>query len=324
MVILCAGSWVADFVAAHLPNIPDPGGLVYAPGGISLRVGGHSANVAVDLSQLGELFIHSIGCIGGDILGNYIEETLRLNGIAPHPQRIQEKETAKNLALIVDREDRRFISELAANTELSSSHVESIIEKVQPTIFYLGTVGGLKYVDFELKHVLKAARDNGATIIVDVIMPTNGWRHLTSAYPYIDILHCNGLEATSITGFTDSRKAAKQLTAAGVGVSVVTLGSHGLFAHNGADLLEMPAFSVTEVDSTGAGDALCAGIISALSRSGSKFPSMEQIRDILLFASAAGAACVTSIGATTSVTKANVEKLILEQGESMTQKIKIY
>jgi sugar/nucleoside kinase (ribokinase family) len=158
---------------------------------------------------------------------------------------------------------------------------------------------------------------------MDVIMPENGWRHLTSAYPYIDFLHCNNMEATGVTGFTDASRAARQLTGAGVGVAIVSLGSRGLVAHNGAELVVVPAFDVAEVDPTGAGDALCAGLIRSISALGVRVPPIVELKEILLEASAVGAACVTETGATTSVTSEKVNTLLRLQGESLKGRIRV-
>ncbi len=323
MGVLCAGSWMVDFVAAHLPSMPGPGDLVYAPKGIDLRIGGHSANVAVGLAQLGQLNVTSTGCIGNDVLGRFVEDSLHSSGVSSRPLKLNGIGTAKNVAIIVEGEDKRFVAEFAANTELTPEHVEDALTELQPSVFYLGTVGGLRHIDPELKRVLKTAREGGAITVLDVIMPENGWRHLTSAYPYIDFLHCNNMEATGITGFTDPSRAARQLTGAGVGVAIVSLGNRGLVAHNGVELIVVPPFDVLEVDPTGAGDALCAGLIHSISAVGVRFPSMVELKEALIEASAAGAACVMETGATTSVTSEKVNSLLRLQGVSLKSRIQV-
>jgi sugar/nucleoside kinase (ribokinase family) len=78
----------------------------------------------------------------------------------------------------------------------------------------------------------------------------------------------------------------------------------------------MPAFEVKAIDETGAGDALCAGLIhSLLNLKSPSEASLIEFTHALLFGQAAGAACVTAPGATTAVTTKNVKQLIKEQGE---------
>ncbi len=319
-MILCAGSFMCDLIAAHLPGIPGPGGLVYAPQGIELRTGGHAANVAIDLKQLGEPEVAAAGGIGEDALGDYLAETLRRHGVEDHPERVGGHGTAKNVALIVEGEDKRFIAELSANTMLSPGHVEAVMGRLKPSTFYLGTVGGLRLIDPEIPRLLEAAHGAGAATYLDVVMPfEKNWGHLMRALSLIDVLHCNDAEAASITGLNDPAEAARRLTDAGPAIAVVTLGENGLVASTRGMIITMPPFRVGQVDPTGAGDALCAGVIHAassmgLDRAGLRRIDAEAAERVLLEGEAAGAACVTEVGATEGVTERRVGALIRRQG----------
>ena len=314
--VLCAGSFMVDIVAPHLPEITPPGGLIYAPQGITINVGGHSANVSIDLAQLGQKHVTAAGCIGEDMLGRYIQETLRNAGVDPRPQILIDIPTAKNIALTVEGEDRRFIAELAANTLLSPDHVITLL-KERPRILFLGTIGGLKNIDGALPRILSAAHDAGAMTIVDVIQPTEpDWFHLNRALSQIDILHMNSREAQLASGVDKPIHAAEELRRQGANTIIITSASEGLIALIGETKITMPAFDVEEVDSTGAGDALCAGLIHGLNNL--KDPARatsSEFKHALLEGQAAGAACVTSPGATTAVSVENVRRLISKQGD---------
>ena len=321
--VLCAGSFVCDIIAAGLDHIAAPGELVYVPLGIDLKPGGHSANVAIDLTQLGISDVAAIGGIGDDLFGEFMEGELVKRGVAVYPERFGELHTAKNIAIIVEGEDRRFIAELTANTMLSPSHVISTLEDSHPDVFYLGTVGGLRLVDEDLVEVLQAAKGLGCLTMLDVIMPHGfGWDSLTQALGFADILHCNETESTALTGLSDPSEAARRLVEEGVSLVIVTIGPHGLVAATKGIGLRMPAFKVDSVDPTGAGDAFSAGFLDALLKSGADLKSIEAIsletlKGVLLAGEAAGAACVTAIGASTAVTRENVDGLISSQGESI-------
>ena len=316
MEVLCAGSFMVDIVAPHLPAITPPGGLIYAPQGITINVGGHAANVSVDLAQLGQGRVTATGCIGDDMLGRYIQETLRKAGVEPMPQVLADASTAKNIALTVEGEDRRFIAELAANTLLGPDHVIALL-RGRPRMLFLGTIGGLRNIDGDLPRVLAAAHAVGAMTLVDVIQPTEpDWGHLTRALGHIDVLHLNATEARLATGVDDPLEAAEALRRLGADTVVVTSAAEGLTALRGETRVMMPAFDVEEVDSTGAGDALCAGLIhSLLTLRDPAGATPGEFMRALLEGQAAGAACVTSPGATTAVTAARVRGLIEEQGD---------
>ena len=140
MSILCSGSFVADILVPDLPYIGLPGSLVYAPSGIHLSPGGHSSNVAINLVQLGAKKVHAVGSIGKDEIGDLIIKLLKNRGVNTIPEVKIQSTTAKNIALLVKGEDRRFISELAANSLLSSEHLKKAIKKIQPKFFYQGTL----------------------------------------------------------------------------------------------------------------------------------------------------------------------------------------
>jgi sugar/nucleoside kinase (ribokinase family) len=318
--VLCSGSFMCDLIAPDLPRLGEPGDLIYAPKGIDLHPGGHAANVAISLAQLGRKGVAVAGSIGGDVLGDFMEAELRKNGLQVYPERLSIP-TSKNIVLVVRGQDRRFYAQLAANTMLTPGHVLNALEETRPEILYQGTIGGLKLVDGELDTILRRAREMGCLTLIDVIRPhEEGWRRLRESLPLTDILHCNGYESEALTGEADPAAAADTILKKGVRLCLVTLGSEGLVAAWGETRLRMPAFGVEEVDQTGAGDAFCAGVIDALLQMGldrNKLVAvaMSEMKPILLRGSAAGAACVTAPGATTAVTPGKVDALIKEQGE---------
>jgi sugar/nucleoside kinase (ribokinase family) len=318
MSVLCSGSYLADFIVPDLPEIGAPGSLVYAPRGIHLSPGGHSANVAIDLVQLGQEEVHSTGCVGDDPVGELIVTLLRSHGVQVHPQVAEGVTTAKNIALIVRSQDRRFIAELTANTLLEPGHVETLIRGLGPRVFYQGTVGGLRRIDPCLDEVLGVARGVGSMTLVDAIPPTDGWGSLMDALCGVDVFHCNLWEARSMLGAEEPRGLLGELVARGVRLATVSDGAEGLYASTESLFIHMPAFRVEEVDPTGAGDALCAGLIKALIDDGvspGQLSTLEagRLTTLMLRGQAAGAACVTGVGATTAVTWQKAASLIRGQ-----------
>ncbi len=321
--VLCSGSFMCDIIAADLPRLGDPGDLIYAPHGIQIHPGGHAANVAIDLAQLGQTEIAVTGGLGEDLFGDFMENQLVRLGIEVHAQRMTDVPTSKNVVLVVKDEDRRFYAELAANTMLSPEHVRSTLEETRPKIFYQGTVGGLRLIDPVLDQVLGEAREAGALTFVDVVYPTEGaWRNLRGSLHLIDLLHCNLRESEALTGEGDPSKAADALAQQGVKLAMVTMGSRGLIASTGEAKLRVPAFNVDTLDTTGAGDAFCAGVISSILESEALLPaSRRELAETLLRGAAAGAACVTATGATPAVTMVNVQKLIAEQADELRTRV---
>ena len=321
--VLCSGSFMCDIITADLPRLGDPGDLIYAPNGIRLHPGGHAANVAINLAQLGQIGIAVTGGLGSDLFGDFMEAQLIKHGVEVYAQRMTDLPTSKNVVLVVKGKDRRFYAELAANTMLSPEHIGSILEETHPEIFYQGTVGGLKLIDPVLDKVLGQARETRALTFVDVVDPTEGaWRILRGSLHLIDLLHCNLRESEKLTGEGAPSKAADALAQQGVKLAMVTMGSRGLIASTGEAKLKVPAFNVDTLDTTGAGDAFCAGVISSLLDSETLLPtSQKELTETLIRGAAAGAACVTAVGATTAVTKVNTETLIAEQADDLRARV---
>lgn len=302
--------------------------LVYVPNGIQTEVGGHAANVAIDLTQLGHKNVFASGCIGKDLWGDFIQKQMKAKNIPVFPQIEENVKTAKAIVLVVENIGNLFYAELTANTLLSVEHVTTLLELHKPTYFYLGTVGGLKFIDEKLTSLLKIAKKLRCITFIDVILPSNNdWKHLEKAIPYIDILHLNETESKEFTRQNKPVKAAQKIVAKGVKLCVLSRGNKGLLAAYDKKVLEMPSFKVEQVDPTGAGDALCAGILKTLSELGLKrelgnIPE-KKLKLSLLTGQAAGAACVTSVGSTTSVKISKVHSLIEDQGEKIINNMKI-
>jgi len=333
LLVTCAGILVVDLIAADLPKIANPGELVFAPTGIEIHLGGHSGNVSIDLRKLGlkEGDVSSIGAIGNDIFGDFTEETLKKHEVIAHLQRVPNIGTSKDLILVVRGEDRRYHVDNGANQFLSPNHVLSVVKREKPVVFYAGGVGFTTALDGQLPEILREVKDFGALTFVDPVAPyVHGWDFLIPAMKWTDIFHCNMDEARQITGENNPYKACEIFINMGTSMAIISLGDKGLIAKTRRNMFKMPAFKVPVIDPTGAGDALCTGIISGfLQRSGYK-PcditnfSTDDIIEMLLIGEAAGAACVTMVGTTTAVTKDNVERILEEQGEELKRSIKVF
>jgi sugar/nucleoside kinase (ribokinase family) len=326
MSILCSGSFVADILVPDLPRIGSPGSLTYAPSGIHLSPGGHSANVAINLAQLGVKNVYAVGAIGKDEMGNFLLEQLKKRGVVTIPEIKENYPTAKNIALLVKGEDRRYIAEYTANSQLTAEHLLESINNVHPSIFHQGTLGGLPYVELNLDDILKRTYNVGILNFIDVIIPSNGWGYLKTAFPFIHIFHANKQEAYSLTGKRNLDQVLKELVGDGVKLAIISDAQKGVFAGTTDYHIEMPVFQVTQKDPTGAGDALCSGIISYIQTNMiniRKITDPEIIIELLLKGQAAGAACVNGIGATTNVTKKKVKSIIDNQVTQVRKKTRM-
>ena len=322
--VLTCGFLIADIVVAGLNKVADPGEVIFVPKGVRVSVGGHPANIAIDLVKLGmpPNDIGVSGAIGDDIFGDFIEHTLESHGIRLFLQKIKDG-TDKNVILVVKDEDRRFHIELSASQRYSPSLILELIEKLRPRLFYLAS-GILDLVDKNVATIFRKAKELGAITFADVIKPYGkGWDYIIPAMHYIDVFHCNDLEARGIVKAINLEEAIDSLMNLGAKLIFITMGERGAIGASKSLRVYQRAFKVDVVDPTGAGDAFCAGIIYKLIEMGftrdKEIVDMEEdyVKKIMLYAQAVGASACTAPGTTRGVSKEKVRRLIDEQGEEI-------
>lgn len=115
-----------------------------------------------------------------------------------------------------------------------------------------------------------------------------------------DILKVSEEEAQLITGDSDPASASQKLLAMGPALVLVSLGEQGAFFRTTSCAGHVPAYPVTAVDTTGAGDAFVGAILwqlSGMGRNAIAVMGEARLREIVSFANAAGALTTTAGGA---------------------------
>ena len=126
----------------------------------------------------------------------------------------------------------------------------------------------------------------------------------------VSIVSPNESEAEAITGLAmaSARQTAEHLREMGAREVVLKLGANGSFYLNSNECFHIPAFPVSAVDTTAAGDAFTAALAFAW--------NTRTPREALRFANAAGALAATTLGAQPSMpTHAAVDAFLLEHKE---------
>jgi sugar/nucleoside kinase (ribokinase family) len=261
------------------------------------------------------------------MFGRYLVDTLRAKGLRVNPVWTDRAPTSLDLILVARGEDRRYHADPGANIIMPADPVLALLEKCRPLMYYAGGVGLLKRMDQRLAAVLKKARGLGARTFVDVVSPfRQSWDFLRRALPWTDFFHCNSDEAADLTGEIDPQKALKKILGLGAKYVFLTMGDRGVIAAIQGSVLQVPAFSVKVTDPTGAGDAFSAGLILRIHRAlaagtGPEELPLEEWKDILIYASACGAACCTGLGTTASVSAAKAERLVRRHGGALARRI---
>ena len=327
--VLAGGFLVADIVVADLERIASPGELVYAPRGIVLSIGGHPANVSVDLVKLGVEpdSVGVCGAVGNDFFGDFIVKTLEGYGLKLFIERVPAS-TNKNVILVVKGEDRRFHVELGASNLLKPETLVELAERERPDVFYLAS-GITDLVDARIGEVFERAARVSRITFSDSVQPhKKGWSYILPAFSHVAVFHCNESEAKGLTGAADLEGALRRLLGWGVKLALVTMGERGAVAANKRWVVEQPAVKVAVIDPTGAGDAFCAGVIWKLLKLGFSASELsevsgEELAALLLYGQAAGASACAAPGTTEGVSRSKVEELVERQGSPLLRETKI-
>jgi len=312
--ICVVGSLVVDLVV-WLPYFPRKGETLH-PSRFQIFAGGKGFNQAVTARRCGAE-ASLVGRVGMDAFGEMLFQLMEREAIdGRFVARDPELGTSLGIPMIDPNGDNSIIGIPRANTRLSVQDVRA----AQPVVADSHVL--LLQLEVPLAasiHAAQIAQGAGATVILN---PAPAHLPLEALLPsemsqagWIDWLIPNEVEAEMLTGrpvrsVEDARQAARALLACGVrrGV-VITLGAQGALAVTQDTEHYAPAFPVTPVDPTGAGDAFCCAFSVALAES-------RSLEDALRFANAAGALCVTVAGAEPSLPyRASIERLVLSGGK---------
>ncbi|MEO1996354.1 MAG: carbohydrate kinase family protein [Planctomycetaceae bacterium] len=296
---LCAGIIVADHVCAPVPELPRAGELVLTKR-LDLALGGCASNVAVDLARL-NLDVGIVGRVGDDVFGRFVRDVLQDSGVDCAGLSVSPTaDTSGTLVINTRGEDRRFIHSLGANAEWTGLEVTaSDIQQTQ--LLYLG---GYCLIDSLLPqtvaNLFATARQHGVITVLDVVLSGSGdYRdRLAPVLPWTSVFVPNSDEAQVLTGLADPLDQATALHKAGAERVIVTSGGDGLVVVDADRRLQVDAYPVEAIDSTGGGDGFVAGYIRGL---------LDQldVETCLRYGAAMGAHCVRQIGATSGAPRAD-------------------
>jgi sugar/nucleoside kinase (ribokinase family) len=88
---------------------------------------------------------------------------------------------------------------------------------------------------------------------------------IADALPHTDYLLPNDEQVLGFTGASSLADGARALVDAGAGCVAVTQGSKGALVVTADETIEVPAYVVDVIDTTGCGDAFSAGFLRGLS-----------------------------------------------------------
>ncbi|MFW6110928.1 MAG: carbohydrate kinase family protein [Thermoproteota archaeon] len=229
---------------------------------ITETCGGSAANTMVGLARLGDK-VGFLGKVAVDQEGKKLIKDFQKEGVDTQGIKItQQGRSGTVMGFVDDQGERALYVNGGANETLDLKDLDlqyaSTTSFIHLTSFVSETSFQTQkqYVQ-KLPPEVKLSLDPGS-------LYTRKGEALNSLIPQTYVLMPNQKELCLLTGRTEYKEGAKLLLEKGVKVVAVKLGEEGCYVSNGEENLLVPGFEVDVIDTTGAGDAFCAGFLHGL------------------------------------------------------------
>jgi sugar/nucleoside kinase (ribokinase family) len=265
--VVSLGAHIVDILGRPVTEIPPGQGRLLLDE-IRITAAGTAAGTSVDLVKLGAEVI-AMGAIGDDMLADLL--TSLMAGYGVQTRRLARKPGLRTSATILPirpNGERPALHVPGATAALTLDDVDldtiasaDVLHVGAPDV--LGRFGGEP-----VSGVLRFARERGLITTVDVLSRCDAatWERLRPTLRDVQYFLPNDDQLAGMTGTKDLTTAARMVLAQGPEAVLVSRGADGARLVTAAQELDLPAFPVQVVDTTGCGDAVTAGFITGLLR----------------------------------------------------------
>ncbi len=298
--VVALGELLVDFTDAGL-----------SPDGMRLfeqNPGGAPANVLAGLGRMG-LRTAFIGKVGDDLNGRFLERVLKAEKIDTSSLIFDKNHFTTLTFVSISADGERhfsFARKPGADMMLQKDEIRyDLIENAK--IFHIGS---LSLTDEPARTAtfaaLAAARRAGCIVSYDPNYRASLWQSeqkaaetIRSVLPFVDVIKLSGEEAGLVTPEKDPKAAGSYLTAHGIKAAFITLGKRGAYVFSREGGAYQPAVPGTAVDTNGAGDAFCSGVLFRIRRQNQRIEEigLPALSEFARFGNAAASLCIEKRGA---------------------------
>ena len=251
-------------VLMSIAKYPDSGGDAMASR-ITVRPGGSVANTAIVLAKLG-VDVSMIGRTGDDIWAEralipLIDSGVDISGVS----RDGDDSTGLIFIPVESGGQRTMFSYRGANIRKPQAEITPEIF-LSASHFHISSYNFLESPQKEASwRSVEIAKELGLPISLDVgVEPAIYARdEIERLMPDLALIVLSLDEAKELLGAASEKEAVDISLAYGIDVVGIKLGAAGCILTSCSEIHHIPGFSVETVDTTGAGDAFCAGLIFA-------------------------------------------------------------
>lgn len=225
--------------------------------------GGSAANTIVGLSRLG-CKVGFIGKIAKDKEGKlqldcFSSEGVDITGII----KVEHGKSGSVLGFVNKEGSRALYINSGVNDTITLKEIKPGYAS-KAKFLHLTSFVGSKSLQAQTKIVESLPNEVKVSFDPGAVYAQKGYEAIKPILNRTHILMPNSLELELLTGESDYFKGADFMISRGAKIVAVKLGSVGCYVTNGRERLSIEPFRVKVVDTTGAGDAFCAGFLYGL------------------------------------------------------------
>lgn len=271
--------------------------------------GGKGANQAVAIARMGSQ-VSLIGRVGKDGFGEELKGKLNLNGVNVEHVALDPQTTTGVALIIVEASgENRIVIIPAANGRVTQQDVDQALPLLKNSHVLV------VQLEIPLESVAYGIQQAKALGLKVALNPAPAKLLPDALLNQVDFLILNETETTLLTGLPvndvpSARQAADIMHRKTGGDVILTLGSKGSVAVGAQGAWFVPAFKVTAIDTTAAGDAFIGAFISAYQNS---------MPEAVMVGNAAGALACTKLGAQPSLPSAAEVQAFMQKEQSSVQ-----
>ncbi|RVX44043.1 sugar/nucleoside kinase (ribokinase family) [Nonomuraea polychroma] len=264
MTVATVGVHIVDILARPIDHIPEGQDTVLVDQ-LRLTAAGSAAGTAVDLVKLGNAVV-TMGAIGDDELGDFLLMVLAKRGVdTSFLVRRTGEQTAASILPIRPDGGRPSFHVPGANLSVTYADLDVAALRGVRAIHLGGMDVTFGLGDPAFFALLDEVRAAGTIVTMDLLSEMPDLLGMARAFlPHVDYVLPNESQALLMTGCTDIPEAAAALLGDGPRGVLITMGSEGSLVVTDAGSEHVPALKTDVVDTTGCGDAYCAGFLTGL------------------------------------------------------------
>ena len=270
--------------------------------GFEEACGGSAANTVVGLARLG-CKVGFIGKVANDREGKMLMEDFRREGV--NTKGIIRAEAGRSgtvMGFVDERGERALYVDPGVNNTISFEEID-MEYACQAKFIHLTSFVGEKSFEAQKRLVENLPEDVKVSLDPGELYARKGIKALNPILKRTFVFMPNSRELALLTGIEDHVKGAEKMLELGVKIVAVKLGGKGCYVTDGRESHHVEAFKVQIVDTTGAGDACCAGFLYGLLNN-------KSLKECAKLGNFVASRCIMKMGARTGLPRLEDLKML--------------